>query len=79
MFKTTTVKKAVAKAMVWGQKKVIHSMQVLNNEKGGAEKGSSTLIWIFVGVLAAVVIWGLLSGWIQTFWTSITNKIGTIQ
>ena len=37
------------------------------------------ILLILVAVLAIVLIWGFLSGWLRELWESITQKAGGIK
>ena len=47
------------------------------------EKGLSgvvvAILLILVSVLAVVMIWGFLSGWLSTVWDNITGQAGSIS
>ena len=38
-----------------------------------------TVLLILVAVLAVVLIWGFLGGWLKDLWDQITNKAGDIK
>ncbi|NHN34885.1 hypothetical protein [Paenibacillus agricola] len=62
----------------WSRAKATKSWELLNNERGES-RGVGALVWIMITVLIALLIWGLLSGFLQSFWTTITGKISTIN
>jgi len=37
------------------------------------------ILLILVAVLAVVMIWGFLSGWLKTVWDNITGQAGNIS
>jgi flagellin-like protein len=37
------------------------------------------ILLILVAVLAVVLIWGFLSGWLRTVWDNIVREAGTIS
>ena len=45
----------------------------LKDDERGVSGIVVTVILILIGVLLAALLWGVLSGWLQTMWETITN------
>jgi len=54
-------------------------MQVLKNDERGLSGVVVAILLILVAVLAIVLIWGFLSGWLQELWEQITGRAGAIS
>ena len=50
----------------------------LKNDERGLSGVVVAILLILVAVLAIVLIWGFLSGWLQELWDQITGKAGAI-
>lgn len=53
--------------------------QDLKEDERGLSGVVVAVLLILVAVLAVVMIWGFLSGWLQEMWDSITGKANQIQ
>jgi len=53
--------------------------QDLHNDERGMSDAVTTVLLVLVGVLAVVLIWGWLSGWLSDLFTNITGKAGQIN
>lgn len=51
----------------------------LKNDERGLSGVVVTILLILVAVLAVVLIWGFLSGWLADLWIQITGKASTIK
>ena len=49
-----------------------------NEDERGLSGVVVAILLILVAVLAVVLIWGFLSGWLQELWEQITGKAGSI-
>lgn len=49
----------------------------LKNDERGLSDIVSAVLLILVAVLAVVLLWGLLSGWLQDLWAKITGQVDT--
>ena len=54
-------------------------VQDLKNDERGLSGVVVTILLILVAVLAVVLIWGFLSGWLTTLWDQITGAAGGIS
>jgi len=52
---------------------LIGFIQDLKKDERGLSDAVVAVLLILVGVLAVVMIWGLLSGWLGDLWKQITN------
>jgi len=59
--------------------KVIELVQTLRNDERGLSGVVVAILLILVAVLAIVLIWGFLSGWLQELWDQITGRAGGIS
>jgi len=50
----------------------------LKNDERGLSGVVVAILLILVAVLAIVLIWGFLSGWLQELWEQITGRAGAI-
>jgi len=57
---------------------VIDFMRTLKNDERGLSGVVVAILLILVAVLAIVLIWGFLSGWLQDLWDQITGRAGEI-
>ena len=51
----------------------------LKNDERGLSGVVVAVLLILVAVLAVVLIWGFLSGWLQELWESIINQGNSIS
>ena len=51
----------------------------LKKDERGLSGVVVAILLILIAVLAIVLIWGFLSGWLQTLWTRITGEADTIK
>ena len=70
--------KKLQNAMLLGYMKSKSFIEDLRKDERGMEIVQVVLI-ILVGVLAIVLIWGLLQGWLQDLWSQITGTAGDIS
>ena len=54
-------------------------VQDLKNDERGLSGVVVAVLLILVAVLAVTMIWGLLNGWLQQLWDTITGRAGEIQ
>ena len=54
-------------------------VQELKEDERGLSGVVVAVLLILVAVLAVVMIWGFLSGWLQELWETITGKAGDIK
>ena len=54
-------------------------VRTLKNDERGLSGVVVAILLILVAVLAIVLIWGFLSGWLQDLWEQITEQAGTIE
>ena len=59
--------------------KVVEFIQELKNDERGLSGVVVAILLILVAVLAIVLIWGFLSGWLQELWEQITGRAGGIS
>jgi len=59
--------------------KVTEFIQQLKTDDRGLSGVVVAILLILVAVLAIVLIWGFLSGWLQELWTQITGRAGGIS
>ena len=59
--------------------KVVGFIQELKNDERGLSGVVVAILLILVAVLAIVLIWGFLSGWLQELWEQITGRAGGIS
>jgi len=52
---------------------------ILKNDERGLSGVVVAILLILVAVLAIVLIWGFLSGWLQELWERITGSAGGIS
>jgi len=55
------------------------ALQALNRDERGLSGVVVAILLILVAVLAIILIWGFLSGWLQDLWDQITRQAGTIE
>jgi len=53
-------------------------LNILKNDERGLSGVVVAILLILVAVLAIVLIWGFLSGWLAELWDQITGKAGGI-
>lgn len=54
-------------------------MQEFKKDERGLSGVVVAVLLILVAVLAIVLIWGFLSGWLEELWDQITSEAGTIE
>jgi len=59
--------------------KVAEILRALKNDERGLSGVVVAILLILVAVLAIVLIWGFLSGWLQELWEQITGRAGAIR
>ena len=52
---------------------------IIKNDERGLSGVVVAILLILVAVLAIVIIWGFLSGWLQELWEQITGSAGGIS
>ena len=52
---------------------------IIKNDERGLSGVVVAILLILVAVLAIVLIWGFLSGWLQELWEQITSGASTIR
>jgi len=57
---------------------ITEHMRSFKNDERGLSGVVVAILLILVAVLAIVLIWGFLSGWLQELWEQITGKAGGI-
>ena len=60
-------------------RKVAEQFYTLKKDEQGLSGVVVAILLILVAVLAIVLIWGFLSGWLQELWEQITGKAGGIS
>ena len=58
--------------------KVADYARTLKNDERGLSGVVVAILLILVAVLAIVLIWGFLSGWLQDLWEQITGRASEI-
>ena len=58
---------------------IINPVIELKNDERGLSGVVVAILLILVAVLAIVLIWGFLSGWLQELWERITGSAGGIS
>ena len=53
-------------------------LKEMKNDERGLSGVVVAILLILVAVLAVVMIWGFLSGWLATVWDNITGQAGSI-
>ena len=59
--------------------KIAEAVRALKNDERGLSGVVVAILLILVAVLAIVLIWGFLSGWLQELWEQITGRAGAIS
>ena len=59
--------------------KIVDIVRTLKNDERGLSGVVVAILLILVAVLAIVLIWGFLSGWLQELWEQITSRAGGIS
>ncbi|CAM3826411.1 MULTISPECIES: hypothetical protein [Paenibacillus] len=78
MNKVVTWKNGVAeKLVVRTETVVLRLARPLQNQQGASIV--EILGYALLAVLAIVVVWGLIKGWLPTFWQSITGKLDNLS
>jgi len=54
-------------------------INTLKSDERGLSGVVVAILLILVAVLAIVLIWGFLSGWLQELWEQITGRAGAIS
>lgn len=76
--KVVTWKNGVSeKLVVRAESVVLRLARPLQNQQGATIV--EILGYALVAVLAIVVVWGLIKGWLPTFWQSITGKLDNLS
>jgi Flp pilus assembly pilin Flp len=58
---------------------VAGALRALNEDERGLSGVVVAILLILVAVLAIILIWGFLSGWLQDLWEQITRQADTIS
>ena len=58
---------------------IAEQVKALKNDERGLSGVVVAILLILVAVLAIVLIWGFLSGWLQELWEQITGRAGAIS
>ena len=59
--------------------KITELVRTIKNDERGLSGVVVAILLILVAVLAIVLIWGFLSGWLQELWEQITGRAGAIS
>ena len=59
--------------------KIAEAVITLKSDERGLSGVVVAILLILVAVLAIVLIWGFLSGWLQDLWEQITGRAGAIS
>lgn len=59
------------------QSLIVRVVSPVQNQSGATI--TEILGYALIAVLAIVVIWGLIKGWIPTMWNNITGKLGNLS
>ena len=59
--------------------RAIEFLKAIKNDERGLSGVVVAILLILVAVLAIVLIWGFLSGWLQELWEQITSGASTIR
>jgi len=59
--------------------KIADVVSALKRDERGLSGVVVAILLILVAVLAIVLIWGFLSGWLQDLWEQITGRAGEIS
>jgi Flp pilus assembly pilin Flp len=54
-------------------------LKIIKNDERGLSGVVVAILLILVAVLAIVLIWGFLSGWLQELWEQITSGASAIR
>jgi len=71
MWKLTTIPSRAYQAAV-------KTMRSFINDERGLSGVVVAILLILIAVLAIVLIWGFLSGWLQELWDRITGSAGSL-
>jgi len=71
--------KKVKKIPLKAADKIAQVVIELKNDERGLSGVVVAILLILVAVLAIVLIWGFLSGWLQELWDQITSRAGGIS
>ncbi len=58
--------------------KAVQELHELRDDERGLSGVVVAVLLILVAVLAVVLLWGQLKGWLSTTWATITGKAGEI-
>jgi len=58
---------------------VLEAVYAIKNDERGLSGVVVAILLILVAVLAIVLIWGFLSGWLADLWAQITGRAGEIS
>ena len=59
--------------------KITEFIVEIKNDERGLSGVVVAILLILIAVLAVVLIWGFLSGWLQELWERITGSAGSIS
>ncbi|MDR2599905.1 MAG: hypothetical protein LBC73_06460 [Oscillospiraceae bacterium] len=57
---------------------IINQLNLFKKDERGLSGVVVTILLILVAVLAVVLIWGFLSGWLRDLWEQITGNAGAL-
>ena len=57
----------------------LNMVEDLKDDERGLSDMVVTILLVLVAVLAVALIWGWMSGWLETIWTQITGTADTIK
>ncbi len=63
----------------WLKFRAKRGLRELTSDERGLSGVVVAVLLILVAVLAVVLLWGQLKGWLSTTWSSITSKAGEIN
>ncbi len=78
---TERVERVLAKGyakMSWLKLRAKHGLRELMSDERGLSGVVVAVLLILVAVLAVVLLWKQLKGWLTTTWSNITGKANTI-
>ena len=69
----------ISKLPMLAHKSIYGFIGTLKEDQRGLSGVVVAILLILVAVLAVVLIWGFLSGWLQDLWEQITGQAGMIS
>ena len=71
--------KKISELPVWIYNKTAGFLHSIKKDESGLSGVVVAILLILVAVLAVVMIWGFLSGWLGTVWDNITGQAANIS